>query len=189
MTARHRTLVLGGVRSGKSTWAEQQFAPDTDLDYVATAAARDDDDWAERIALHQQRRPSHWRTVETLDLVAILADPSRPRLIDDLGNWVARTIDATDGWDADLTDFRAEAELLDEAWAAHSGRTVLVSTEVGSGVHPESRAGRIFRDELGRLNAALAATADEVVLVVAGIPMWLRRPAADTESYDPDDRS
>jgi adenosylcobinamide kinase/adenosylcobinamide-phosphate guanylyltransferase len=66
---------------------------------------------------------------------------------------------------------------LVDAWSQHAGQVVLVRNEVGSGVHPESRSGRIFRDELGRLNAALAATADEVVLVVAGIPMWLRRPA------------
>jgi adenosylcobinamide kinase/adenosylcobinamide-phosphate guanylyltransferase len=179
MSVAHRTLVLGGVRSGKSHWAELQFVEVDALDYIATATARDDDDWAERIALHRERRPHHWRTVETLDLAGILSDPSTPRLIDDLGNWVARTIDATDGWDSDLAGFRDAAEALVSAWTKHTGRVVLVSNEVGSGVHPESRAGRIFRDELGRLNALLAAAADEVVLVVAGIPMWLRGPLTD----------
>jgi adenosylcobinamide kinase/adenosylcobinamide-phosphate guanylyltransferase len=174
---RRRTLVLGGVRSGKSHWAEQQFSSDHAIDYVATAEPRDDADWAQRIALHRDRRPANWRTVETLDLAGILADPSTPLLIDDLGNWVARTIDATDGWETELAGFRTEVDRLVDAWSQHAGQVVLVSNEVGSGVHPESRSGRIFRDELGRLNAALAATADEVVLVVAGIPMWLRRPA------------
>jgi adenosylcobinamide kinase / adenosylcobinamide-phosphate guanylyltransferase len=179
MNVAYRTLVLGGVRSGKSHWAEHQFAEDDALDYIATAAAQDDDDWADRIALHRQRRPHRWRTIETLDLAGILADSSTPRLIDDLGNWVARTMDATSGWDADLAEFREATETLVTAWTKHTGRVVLVSNEVGSGVHPESRAGRIFRDELGRLNTLLAAAADEVVLVVAGIPLWLRSSVAD----------
>jgi adenosylcobinamide kinase/adenosylcobinamide-phosphate guanylyltransferase len=172
------TLVLGGVRSGKSRWAEQQFDSAEVIDYIATAAVRDDADWARRIASHRARRPATWRTVETLDVAGILGDAARPRLIDDLGNWVSRTIDATDGWEAtDLIGFRAEADRLVEAWRQRAGRAVVVSNEVGSGVHPESRSGRIFRDELGRLNAAFATTADEVVLLVAGIPMWLRQPA------------
>lgn len=178
--ARQRTLVLGGVRSGKSTWAERQLG-DGPVDYLATAAERDDADWARRIAEHQQRRPAHWRTVQTLELADALAAPEAPLLIEDLGNWLARTIDATGGWDGDLTGLRAEAEKLVTAWQRSPGRVVLVSNEVGSGVHPETRAGRIFADELGRLNTALAAHADEVVLVVAGLPLWLRGPAARPE--------
>jgi adenosylcobinamide kinase/adenosylcobinamide-phosphate guanylyltransferase len=145
------------------------------IDYVATAAARDDADWAERIALHRQRRPSGWRTVETLDLAGLLSAAQTPMLIDDLGNWVARTIDQTGGWDGDLSRYRAEVDRLVAAWSSCRGRVVLVSNEVGSGVHPESRAGRVFGDELGRLNAQLAAHTPEVVLLVAGIPTWLRR--------------
>jgi adenosylcobinamide kinase/adenosylcobinamide-phosphate guanylyltransferase len=171
---RHRTLVLGGVRSGKSNWAEQQLDAAASIDYIATAAARDDSDWAERITVHQQRRPAGWRTVETLDLAAVLASPVRPVLIDDLGNWVARTMDETGGWDGDLTGFRAAVDRLVAAWSGCAGRVLLVSNEVGSGVHPESRAGRVFRDELGRLNAMVATQSDEVVLLVAGIPSWLR---------------
>jgi adenosylcobinamide kinase/adenosylcobinamide-phosphate guanylyltransferase len=175
----HRTLVLGGVRSGKSYWAEQELSGVGPVDYVATAAGSDDNDWAERIALHRKRRPASWRTVETLDLVRILSAPQRPLLIDDVGNWVARTIDATDGWDGDLDAYRAQADQLVDAWAQCGGRVVAVSNEVGSGVHPESRVGRIFRDELGRLNTALAARTPEVVLVIAGIPTWLRRYSTD----------
>jgi adenosylcobinamide kinase/adenosylcobinamide-phosphate guanylyltransferase len=178
-------LVLGGVRSGKSHWAEQQLAGLGAIDYVATAAAADDPDWAERIALHRRRRPSEWSTVETLDLAGVLTAPQRPLLIDDLGNWVARTLDETRGWDGDLRRYAGEADGLVAAWSSCPGRVLLVSNEVGSGVHPETRAGRIFRDELGRLNAQLAAHTPEVVLLIAGIPTWLRRhPDADPTTME-----
>ena len=169
--------MLGGVRSGKSSWAEQQLAGHARVDYLATAAERDDADWARRIAEHRQRRPAHWRTVETVDVAAALAAaPAAALLVEDLGNWLARTIDRTGGWDGELSGLRAEAAQLVSAWRECPGRVVLVSSEVGSGIHAESRAGRIFADELGRLNTALAAQADEVVLVVAGLPLWLRTP-------------
>ena len=176
MTARRRTLVLGGVRSGKSSWAERQLGGHDRVDYLATAAERDDADWARRIAEHRQRRPAHWRTVQTLELAAALAAPAVPLLVEDLGNWLARTIDRTGGWDGELSGLRAATAELVSAWRESPGRVVLVSNEVGSGIHPESRSGRIFADELGRLNTALAADADEVVLVVAGLPLWLRTP-------------
>jgi adenosylcobinamide kinase/adenosylcobinamide-phosphate guanylyltransferase len=171
--------VLGGVRSGKSSWAEQQLAGHERVDYLATAAERDDADWARRIAEHRQRRPAHWRTVQTLELAAALATPQAPLLVEDLGNWLARIIDRTGGWDGELAGLLAETVELVTAWRHCPGRVVLVSNEVGSGIHPESRSGRIFADELGRLNTALAAEADEVVLVVAGLPLWLRRPAGE----------
>ncbi|MDQ1739427.1 MAG: adenosylcobinamide kinase / adenosylcobinamide-phosphate guanylyltransferase [Pseudonocardiales bacterium] len=180
LAARRRTLVLGGVRSGKSSWAEQQLAEQARVDYLATAAELDDADWAQRIAEHRQRRPAHWRTIQTLDLAAALAAapaaPAAALLVEDLGNWLARTIDRTGGWDGELSGLRTEAAELVSAWRECPGRVVLVSSEVGSGIHPESKAGRIFADELGRLNTALAEHADEVVLVVAGLPLWLRRP-------------
>jgi adenosylcobinamide kinase/adenosylcobinamide-phosphate guanylyltransferase len=174
-----RTLVLGGMRSGKSSWAESQLLHHSQVDYVATAAARDDADWAERLAQHQRRRPPNWRTVETVDLPSVLAKPHVPLLIDDLGNWVSRTMDATGGWDGDLTRFDTEAGLLVDAWGHSPSRAVLVSNEVGNGIHPSSRAGRIFVDVLGRLNASMAAASDEVVLITAAIPQWLRRPPTE----------
>jgi len=173
--------VLGGVRSGKSRWAEQQLAEQARVDYLATAAERDDADWARRIAEHRQRRPAHWRTVQTLDLAAALATPAAALLVEDLGNWLARTIDRTGGWEGELTGLRTATAELVGAWRECPGRVVLVSNEVGSGIHPESRSGRIFADELGRLNTALAADADEVVLVVAGLPLWLRKPAEHSD--------
>ena len=172
------------MRSGKSSWAEQQLAGHAQVDYLATAAERDDADWARRIAEHRQRRPGHWRTVETLDLAAALdAAQAAPLLVEDLGNWLARTIDRTGGWDGELSGLRAAAAELVTAWRDCPGRVVLVSSEVGSGIHPESRSGRIFADELGRLNTALAAEADEVVLVVAGLPLWLRTPPEQDEQH------
>lgn len=176
--------MLGGVRSGKSSWAEQQLAGHARVDYLATAAERDDADWARRIDEHRERRPAHWRTVETLDVAAALAAPAAPLLVDDLGNWLARTIDRTGGWDGELSGLRAAAAELVSAWQDCPGRVVLVSAEVGSGIHPESRSGRIFADELGRLNTALAAQADEVVLVVAGLPLWLRTPHEPPEQHE-----
>ena len=186
MAARRRTLVLGGVRSGKSSWAEQQLAGHDRVDYLATAAEPDDADWARRIAEHRQRRPAHWHTVQTLELAAALTAPAAALLVEDLGNWLARTIDRTGGWDGELAGLRAETAELVRAWRDCPGRVVLVSSQVGSGIHPEFRSGRIFADELGRLNTALAADADEVVLVVAGLPLWLRQPAAEpTEPAEP----
>ncbi len=176
------------MRSGKSSWAERELAGHDRVRYVATAAERDDADWAQRIAEHQRRRPAHWQTVQTLDLVAVLAGPDSPLLIDDLGNWLARTVDDTDGWDGDLSAFRDRAEELVSAWQLSPARVVLVSNEVGSSVHPQTRSGRIFADELGRLNAALAAHADEVVLMVAGLPLWLRGPATGGPAADRPDQ-
>lgn len=173
------------MRSGKSSWAERQLAGYPRVDYLATAAERDDADWARRIAEHQRRRPAHWRTVQTLQLAAALAAPDAALLIEDLGNWLARTIDRTGGWNGNLAGLQAEAADLVSAWQHSPARVVLVSNEVGSGVHPETRAGRIFADELGRLNTALAAHADEVVLVVAGLPLWLRGPVEPADQPDP----
>jgi adenosylcobinamide kinase/adenosylcobinamide-phosphate guanylyltransferase len=172
-----RTLVTGGSRSGKSQWAERQLSTDDQVTYVATGARRDDASWAQRIAAHRRRRPSHWQVAETLDIADMLASAPGSVLIDDLGNWVAATIDRTEGWDGDLSRYRQAADELVRAWSAHPGRVILVSNEVGSGVHPATSSGRLFSDEIGRLNAALAAESDEVVHTVAGLAQWLRRPA------------
>ncbi|HEV2087330.1 MAG TPA: bifunctional adenosylcobinamide kinase/adenosylcobinamide-phosphate guanylyltransferase [Cryptosporangiaceae bacterium] len=173
-----RTLVTGGVRSGKSRWAEAALAAEPAVTYVATAASPGDDaEWQERIALHRARRPSGWRTVETTDLAAALREADGAVLVDDLGNWIARVLDQTGAWDGDaaaLSDARKRVAELVGAWRAVRGRAVAVTNEVGSGVVPGSPSGRLFRDELGRLNALLAAESDEVLLVTAGLPQWLR---------------
>lgn len=152
------TLVLGGTRSGKSAVAERLAAEaGVEVVYLATGIATDDDMTA-RIAAHKLRRPPGWETVETRDLVAaVRALPPRPAMLDSLGTWVAST-----------DDFVVDVDGLVEALRARTAVTVVVSDEVGLGVHPETAVGRAWRDALGDLNQAVAAIADEVLLVVAG---------------------
>jgi adenosylcobinamide kinase/adenosylcobinamide-phosphate guanylyltransferase len=181
-----RTLVLGGARSGKSAWAEAQLAAEPAVTYVATSGQRPDDaDWAHRVALHRARRPTRWETVETTDLVTFLrgAAPAQPLLVDCATLWLTAVADECGVWESiDLEGGEAGGEAggkgadkvadrcdeLVAAWLATPARAFLVSNEVGSGVVPATAAGRWFRDELGRLNARLAAASDRVVLLVAG---------------------
>jgi adenosylcobinamide kinase/adenosylcobinamide-phosphate guanylyltransferase len=156
-------LVLGGARSGKSAFAERMAARlPGPVTYVATAQVSDPD-MAGRVAAHQARRPPEWRTVEAVvDLAGSLAALEGTVLIDSLGT---RT--------AGADDFLPDADGLCHALRQRRGDTVIVSEEVGLGVHPSSEAGRRFRDALGTINQAVAALADEVVLVVAGRPLSL----------------
>ncbi|MEP6464574.1 MAG: bifunctional adenosylcobinamide kinase/adenosylcobinamide-phosphate guanylyltransferase [Frankiaceae bacterium] len=160
-----RILILGGARSGKSTEAERRLAAEPAVTYVATGPAPDlrkDPDWTARVERHRARRPSDWPTVETTDLPPLLRDPPGPLLIDCVTLWLAAH-----------PDDPAAADTLVTAWRDTTGYVVLVSNEVGSGVHPATPVGRSFRDALGTLNARLAAVSDEVWLVTAGIPRRL----------------
>jgi adenosylcobinamide kinase/adenosylcobinamide-phosphate guanylyltransferase len=171
-----RTLVLGASRSGKSAFAESLLGAEPAVEYVATAVPdRSDHEWADRIARHRARRPKHWSTIETGEVALVLVQDGPPVLVDSITTWLAGTMDETHAWSGGPSRRLDErvTELLD-AWNVTDRRTVLVSDEVGWGVVPESRSGRRFRDELGTLNQALAALADEVVLVVAGLPMRLK---------------
>ena len=179
MTA-HRTLVLGGTRSGKSRYAEDLLPADADVRYLATARRDPDDaEWAARLAAHRARRPGTWRTVEDPDVPGLIRAGGGPLLVDDLATWLTRVLDDAGAWASDQPPVvdQQVAELVDAVDVA-PGRVVLVSAEVGLGVVPASRAGRLFRDELGALNAALAAVCDEVVLLVAGLALPLKSPAA-----------
>ncbi|MDT4920665.1 MAG: adenosylcobinamide kinase / adenosylcobinamide-phosphate guanylyltransferase [Pseudonocardiales bacterium] len=174
-----RVLVLGGSRSGKSAFAESLLAGAGEVEYVATAAHRpNDDEWAHRIAAHRARRPAGWRTVETGDLAGVLGATGGPVLIDSVTAWLARTMDETGCWAAPPGAPPAECaeriDLLCTRWASAARDVVAVSDEVGSGVVPETASGRLFCDSLGALNQRLAAAADEVQLVVAGIPLRLK---------------
>jgi adenosylcobinamide kinase/adenosylcobinamide-phosphate guanylyltransferase len=147
--------------------------------YVATAPDRPDDaEWTERITLHRARRPAAWRTAATGDLAGTLraAGAAEILLVDDIGNWLTRIADDIGAWEdrGTVPALRAAVADLVDAWAGTSARVVAVSNEVGSGVVPVSFSGRLFRDEVGRLNTLLAAASERVVLVVAGLPMWLR---------------
>ncbi|HET6774348.1 MAG TPA: bifunctional adenosylcobinamide kinase/adenosylcobinamide-phosphate guanylyltransferase [Acidimicrobiales bacterium] len=172
------TLVLGGTRSGKSRVAEdlvagRQAATGDRVTYVATGRATDAD-MAARIAAHRARRPAAWATVETgagagtgADLPTVLAGLAGHVLVDSLGTWVA---------DADLApDAPALCAALRARARAGAGDTVLVSEEVGLGVHPATEVGRRFADALGELNRAVAEVADRVLLVVAGRVLALDR--------------
>ncbi|CAM3115307.1 nicotinate-nucleotide--dimethylbenzimidazole phosphoribosyltransferase [Tsukamurella hominis] len=167
------TLVLGGVRSGKSARAEQLIAGSGALvRYVATAPRPDGDpDLAARVAAHRERRPSSWSTVETQDLRAVLSEGSAPTLVDDLGGWLAARLDVA-GWETP-ENVQPDLDGLVAAAAAYAGELVIVSPEVGLSLVPETHAGRVFQDLLGTLNGRLAAIADRAELVVAGISVPL----------------
>ncbi|CAN5557322.1 bifunctional adenosylcobinamide kinase/adenosylcobinamide-phosphate guanylyltransferase [soil metagenome] len=164
------TFVLGGARSGKSAVGERLAAAlGPVVTYVATAQPpRDgvDPGFAARIAAHRDRRSTGWRTVESgPDLASVLAGLNGPVLVDSLGTWVAG-----------LSDFRADPGALCRALIQRDGPTVVVSDEVGLGVVPSTDAGGRFRDALGEVNTAVAAVADEVLLVVAGRVLRLGAP-------------
>ena len=169
-----RTLVLGGTRSGKSRYAEDL------LPLIKEAYARrgDDPEWSARIDVHRARRPRSWTTLEDTAVAAVVRAGAGPLLVDDLATWLTGVLDDAGAWDAPTVPpaVGAAVEELVAAVAAARDRVVLVSAEVGLGVVPATRAGRLFRDELGALNAAVAAVCDEVVLLVAGIPLHLKRP-------------
>lgn len=177
-----RTLVLGGARSGKSAYAEALLPADEPATYVATARRDiDDPEWTERIAAHVARRPPVWRTVEagTPDDLCrtLLTRHDHPLLVDDIATWLTGVLDDAGAWegngDSSATVAR-HCDALVESVRDCPGRVVLVSAEVGLGVVPATRSGRLFRDELGALNALLAEVCDDVVLLVAGIPLPLR---------------
>ncbi len=171
-----RTLVLGGIRSGKSHWAEQAVAaaadPGTSITYVATGSSGGDADFSARIAAHRSRRPSGWRTVESADVSAHLRTANQPTLVDDIGNWLTSTMDHRDAWQGGSV--LGDIDELLGAVAGFGAPLVLVSPEVGLTVVPATPAGRLFADTLGTLNQRLAAVCDRVVLVVAGLPLFLK---------------
>lgn len=172
-----KTLVTGGVRSGKSTYAEGLLV---DATYLATGVPRDDADWQERVRLHQERRPASWRTLETLDLPSALTATTGPILLDDVGNWLSRTLDALDAWNDEALRHTWHSAYLDaseglvDAIANYGDDFVAVTNEVGFGLVSPYASGRVFTDELGRLNQRIAAVCDQVVLVVAGCPLVIK---------------
>lgn len=160
------TLVLGGARSGKSAVAERLAgAGGAPVTYVATGRAGDDADMAARIEAHRRRRPPEWATVESgLDLPDVLRRTRGTVLVDALGTWIAGT-----------PDLVVPVAALCLALGERQGSTILVSDEVGLGVHPSTEIGRRFRDVLGECNHAVADVSDEVLLVVAGRVLPLER--------------
>jgi adenosylcobinamide kinase/adenosylcobinamide-phosphate guanylyltransferase len=172
-------LVLGGARSGKSAFAQRLVPADEPAVYIATAVA-DDPEMQARVARHQCDRPAHWTTVEApLDLVSAIetATPQHAVLIVDcvtvwLSNlsWHHRALN--DQERAGQIAISVERVIT----AAMRRSCILVSNELGSGLVPETAVGREFRDVHGRCNQQLAAAADRVWLIVAGIPLPLKGP-------------
>jgi adenosylcobinamide kinase / adenosylcobinamide-phosphate guanylyltransferase len=160
------TLVLGGARSGKSRFAERLIAatPPPWL-YIATAEALDTE-MASRIATHQARRSADWVTREAPhDLTAALTSAAdRPVLIDCLTLWLSNRMLAE-------ADVETEVVALLQALAQHKNTVVAVANEVGLGIVPDNALARRFRDLQGVLNQRIAAVADRVILMVAGLPV------------------
>jgi adenosylcobinamide kinase/adenosylcobinamide-phosphate guanylyltransferase len=167
------TFVIGGARSGKSRYGESVIATlpppwQPPWTYVATAEALDAE-MAERIAAHRACRGPQWRTIEApRDLAAALAHcEAMPVLVDCLTLWLSNQMLA----DADI---ELEMARLEDALTAAKTPIVLIANEVGSGIVPDHPLGRKFRDLQGVLNQRMAARADRVVLVVAGLPLALK---------------
>lgn len=159
------TLLVGGTRSGKSELAEKLAASwDEAATYVATGQSTDPD-MAARIAAHQARRPPAWSTVEAgTDLPDVLRALAGPALVDSLGTWVAA-----------FPDLDPDPTALCAALQDRTADTIVVSEEVGLGVHAPTPAGRRFADALGELNRAVADISDRAFLVIAGRPLPLPR--------------
>ncbi|MFG1837837.1 bifunctional adenosylcobinamide kinase/adenosylcobinamide-phosphate guanylyltransferase [Micromonospora sp. NPDC049175] len=183
-------LVLGGIRSGKSEFAESLVTDAPVVRYLATAPEGDPEDteWATRLAAHRARRPGSWTTEETTEdprrLADVIASAERNEtlLVDDLGGWVTVLLDP-EHQPAD--DVATIAELA-EAIRTCPARVVLVSPEVGLSLVPTTPLGRAFTDALGAANRSVADACDAVALVVAGQPVWLKPAASATAPTTPD---
>lgn len=164
------TFLLGGARSGKSAHAEKLVtASPAPWTYIATAQAFDDE-MVERIALHRTRRDEGWRTIDApLDLVDAIArvPDGRPLLIDCLTLWLSNHLLADH-------DVEAESERLAQILARPRGQWFVVANEVGLGIVPDNALARKFRDAAGRLNQRVAAGADRVLFMVAGLPLEVK---------------
>lgn len=171
------TLVLGGVRSGKSRFAEQRAqSSGLDVVYIATAQPRDDAEMRARIDAHRVRRPAHWETVEApiflADQLLARCAPQRCVLVDCLTLWLTNLL-----CDDDATLLPAQCAALLAALPNLPGRVIFVSNETGLGVVPMGELTRRYVDAAGELHQRLAAVCNDVVLTVAGLPLVLKGAA------------
>jgi adenosylcobinamide kinase/adenosylcobinamide-phosphate guanylyltransferase len=170
------TLVLGGVRSGKSRYAQTLAAGVSPVAFVATARQADSDEEMQRkIERHRSDRPQEWRTIEEpLDLASVLAEQGssyRIIVVDCLTLYAANLLDAEHG---DLISIEDRLRRFYEALRSAPCSVALVSNEVGSGIVPAFPEGRKYRDLLGEINQRVATAADNVLLMVAGLPLALK---------------
>jgi adenosylcobinamide kinase/adenosylcobinamide-phosphate guanylyltransferase len=164
------TFIIGGARSGKSAHAERLIGElPPPWTYIATAQAFDDE-MRERIVVHQDRRDRRWKTVEApFDLAGTLdgVEERAPVLADCLTLWLTNHMLADH-------DLGTECDRLEKRLARPTGEWFVVSNEVGLGIVPDNELARRFRDEAGRLNQRVAAIADRVIFMVAGLPMQVK---------------
>jgi len=170
-------LVLGGARSGKSRYAEQQAIDSVQqVVYIATAEAGDSE-MLERINIHRQQRPQHWHTVEeTIHLAEVIKKNNQQNtylLVDCLTLWLSNILFDKKG-NLQLPIFEKQSNELFDTLSSFSGNIILVSNEVGSGLIAMDKMTRRFVDEAGRLHQRLATLSDRVVLVTAGLPQVLK---------------
>ena len=182
-----RTLVLGGVRSGKSAYGESLLGSHRQVRYLATGSRTSTDaEWLARIAAHRERRDDRHITIETTDLAGELrATPDIPVIVDDLGSWLTARVDALGGWESGDVDLGAEIADLCDALRGMNADTVVISSEVGLSLVLSTPAGRLFQDLLGTLNAAVAQACDRVSLVIAGRVLDLPRGEFDAAPVPP----
>ncbi len=168
-----KTLILGGVRSGKSRLAER-LAHETQLSviYIATATI-EDEEMRQRIVQHQTHRPDHWQVIEEpIKLASVLqqyAAPSRCLLIDCLTLWLTNLLVQNN-----LEQFDQERQILLETLPSLTGRVILVSNETNLGITPLGELSRRYCDEAGKLHQDIAQLCDQVIMTVAGLPLMLK---------------
>lgn len=170
-------LILGGARSGKSTYAEQlAIASDLPVTYIATAQVYDDE-FGQRIEHHKTRRPKHWLTVEAsfnlANTLQMVAKENECLIVDCLTLWLAQCI-CPDCAPPEGVSWQNECIALLETLLKLQGTIILVSNEVGMGIVPLGAVNRQFQDEQGRLNQALAKIANKVSFIAAGLPIQLK---------------
>ena len=171
------TLVLGGVRAGKSRYAQQLAKNGRRVLYVATAEAGDEE-MAARIAAHRAERPTDWATLEEpIDVVEALESRLKDYdtvLLDCLTLWVSNLLIQSSDDHKVREGIQLQARRLIELHQQHSASWIVVSNEVGLGVIPATKLGRVYADELGRVNQRFATAADEVIAIFAGLPVNLK---------------
>jgi adenosylcobinamide kinase/adenosylcobinamide-phosphate guanylyltransferase len=169
-----KTLLIGGARSGKSALAQRWSAERSAEVCALVTGTESDPEMAARIAAHRRDRPSHWRVrEEPVHLGRALRDEkSGLVLVDCLTLWISNCL-----WpagEADPVAWRRERDDFIDALKGYTADVVIVTNEVGTGIVPDNAASRLFRDEQGWLNQAIAAACDEVYLVTAGLPLCLK---------------
>ena len=179
------TLILGGARSGKSKLAQRLAMPAGRVAYIATAAAGDDSEMAARIERHRGNRPCSWQTIEEPLALAAAAERASKEadavLIDCLTIWLSNLSWEHRNGPSEELETAARSEIRRIAGTARRCHVILVSNELGSGTVPEAAVARAFRDVHGILNQLAAEAADEVILTVAGLPLYLKTASGQEE--------